>query len=93
MVQVKVAYISNKPPLVVEHAFPLMGFVGLSANATFCGSGGIMSTARLELPYSYISRPSLWSRLLGVESNVRVVVECIIHRFNVLGVWVDVLCK
>ena len=52
-----------------------------------------MSTARLELPYSYISRPSLGSRLFGVESNVRVVVTCIIHRFNVLGVWVDVLCK
>ena len=44
MIQVKVAYISNKPSLVVEYAF-----VGLSANATFGDSGGIMSTARLEL--------------------------------------------
>ena len=34
MIQVKVAYISNKPLLVVEHAFPLNGFVGLSALAT-----------------------------------------------------------
>ena len=28
MIWVKVAFISNKPPLVVEHAFPLTGFVG-----------------------------------------------------------------
>ena len=42
----KFAYKSNKPRLVVEHAFPLMGLIGLSANITFCGSGGIMSTAR-----------------------------------------------
>ena len=34
VIQVKVAYISNKPLLVVEHAFPLNGFVGLSALAT-----------------------------------------------------------
>ena len=45
MIRVKVAYISNKPPLVGEHAFPLM-----ELNATFGDSGGIMSTARLELP-------------------------------------------
>ena len=33
--RVKVAYmyISNKPPLVVEQAFPLMGFVDLSTVA------------------------------------------------------------
>ena len=31
--RVKVAHISNKPPVVVEHAFPLTGFVGLSAYA------------------------------------------------------------
>ena len=30
----KVAFISDKPPLVVEHAFPLMEFVGLSAHVT-----------------------------------------------------------
>ena len=30
----KVAYISNKPPLVGEHAFPLTRFVGLSAQVT-----------------------------------------------------------
>ena len=29
-----VTYIRNKPLLVVEHAFPLIGFVGLSAHAT-----------------------------------------------------------
>ena len=33
MIRVKVAYISNIPPLVAEHAFPLTGFVGLLANA------------------------------------------------------------
>ena len=44
-------YKQSKPPLVDEHAFPLMGFVCRSAHVTFGGSGGIMSTARLELPY------------------------------------------
>ena len=34
VIRVKVANISNKPPLVVEHVFPLTGSVGLSANAT-----------------------------------------------------------
>ena len=56
MIRVKFAYKSNKPRLVVEHAFPLMGLIGLSANITFCGSGGIMSTARTELPYPCISQ-------------------------------------
>ena len=32
--QSKEAYISNKPTLVVEHAFPLTWFVCLLANAT-----------------------------------------------------------
>ena len=89
MIQVKVAYISNKPFLVVEHAFPLTGFVGLSANSTFGGSSGIMSTARPEMPYPCISRPSLGLRLLGVESNVMVVVMCIIPWVNVLGVRIN----
>ena len=40
-----------KPPLVGEHAFPLMGFVCMEAHVTFGGSGGIRSTARPELPY------------------------------------------
>ena len=40
-----------KPPLVGEHAFPLMGFVCMAAHVTFGGSGGIMSTATPELPY------------------------------------------
>ena len=52
-----------------------------------------MSTARPELPYPCISRPSLGSRLLGVESNVTVVVMCIINWFKVLGVRLDVQCK
>ena len=37
----------------------------------FVAAGGIMSTARPELLYPCISRPSLGSRLLRVESNVR----------------------
>ena len=78
---------------MVEHVFPLTGFVGLSANAIFCGSGGIMSNARPELPYPCISRPSLGSRLLGVKSNVTVVVTCIIRWFSILGVQLDVLCS
>ena len=56
MIQVKVTYISNIPPLVVEHAFPLTEFVGLSVHATFGCSGGIMSTARSELPFPCISQ-------------------------------------
>ena len=44
-------YKQIKPPLVGEHAFPLAGFVCYSTHVTFVGSGGIMSTARPELPY------------------------------------------
>ena len=44
-------YKQIKPPLVREHAFPLTGFVCMEAHVTFGGSGGIMSTARSELPY------------------------------------------
>ena len=44
-------YKQIKPPLVVEHAFPLTGFVCMEAHVTFGGSGGIRSTARPELPY------------------------------------------
>ena len=44
-------YKQIKPPLVVEHAFPLTGFVWKEAHVTFGGSGGIRSTARPELPY------------------------------------------
>ena len=36
---------------VGEHAFPLAGFVCKEAHVTFGGSGGIMTTARPELPY------------------------------------------
>ena len=45
-------YKQIKPPLVGEHAFPLTGFVCKSTHVTFGGSGGIMSIARPELPYS-----------------------------------------
>ena len=44
-------YKQIKPPLVGGHAFPLTGFVCEGAHVTFGGSGGIRSTARLELPY------------------------------------------
>ena len=56
MIWVKVVYISNKPSMVVDHAIPLMGFVGLSANATFGSSSGIVSADRPELPYPCISK-------------------------------------
>ena len=49
-------YKKIKPPLVVEHAFQLTGFVCWSAHVTFCGSGGIRSTARPELPYPRYSQ-------------------------------------
>ena len=49
-------YKQIKPPLVGEHAFPLTGFVCRSTNVTFAGSGGIRSTARLELPYPCVSQ-------------------------------------
>ena len=39
-----------------EHTFPLMEFVGWSAHVTFGGNGGIMSTARSELLYPFISQ-------------------------------------
>ena len=44
-------YEQIKPPLLGEHAFPLTGFVCMAAHVTLCGSGGIRSTARPELPY------------------------------------------
>ena len=40
VLRLKVAYISNKPPLVGEHYFPLTWFVGLTTPAAFRGSGG-----------------------------------------------------
>ena len=49
-------YKQIKPPLVFEHAFPLTGFVCMAANVTFGGSGGIMTTARPELPYPCVSQ-------------------------------------
>ena len=45
-------YKQIKAPLVGEHAYPPTGFVCWSAHVTnFGGSGGIMTTARPELPY------------------------------------------
>ena len=60
MIWVKVTYISNKSSLVVDHAIPLMGFVGLSANATFGSSSGIVSAVRPESPYPCISKAKSW---------------------------------
>ena len=44
-------YKQIKPPLVGEHASPLTRFVCKEAHIIYGGSGGIMSTARPELPY------------------------------------------
>ena len=56
-----------------EHAFPLTGFVYLKAHVTFGGSGGIMTTARPELPYPCNSQAaSFRTRILGGWSNVTV---------------------
>ena len=49
-------YKKIKPPLVGEHAFPPTGFVCKEAHVTFGGSGGIMTTARPELPYPCVSQ-------------------------------------
>ena len=49
-------YKQIKPPLVGEHAFALTRFVFRSAHVTFGGSGGIMTTARPELPYPCVSQ-------------------------------------
>ena len=70
MICVKVAYISNKPPLVGEHTFPLMEFVGWPAHVTFSGSGGIMSTARSKLLYSFISKTKSRGQDFSEEGKV-----------------------
>ena len=49
-------YKQIKPPLVGEHAFPLMGFVCKEAHVTFGGSGGIRSIARPGLPCPCVSQ-------------------------------------
>ena len=49
-------YKQIKPPLVGEHAFPPTGFVCMAAHVTFGGSGGIMTTARPELPNPCVSQ-------------------------------------
>ena len=85
MIQAKAAYISNKPPLVREHVFPLTGFVGLSAHATYGGSSGIMLTARPLLLYPCVSQ----AKTSRGESNVTV---CS-HGYNKFGLCIrDVLC-
>ena len=55
-------YKQIKPSLVGEHAFPLTGFVCRSAHVTFGGSGGIMTTARPELPYPCVSQAKSWDK-------------------------------
>ena len=49
-----------KSHLVGEHAFPLTGFVCRSAHVTFGGNGGIITTARPELPYPCVSQAKSW---------------------------------
>ena len=51
-----VAYISKLNHPWCEHAFPLTGFVCELANVIFGCSGGIMTTARPELPYPCVSQ-------------------------------------
>ena len=63
-------YKQIKPPLVVEHAFPLTGFVCMEAQVTFGGSGGIRSTARLELPYPCVSQAKSRDEASRRGSNV-----------------------
>ena len=55
-------YKQIKQPLVGEHAFPLTGFVCVAAHVTFGGSGGIMTTARQELPYPCNSQSQVSGR-------------------------------
>ena len=55
-------YKQIKPPLVGEHAFPLTGFVCMTARITFGGSCGIMTTARPELPYPCNSQSQVSGR-------------------------------
>ena len=47
-------YKQIKPHSVVDHAFRPTGIVCKEAHVIFGGSGGIMSTARPELPYPCI---------------------------------------
>ena len=72
MVRVKAAYKQIKPPLVGEYAFPLVGFVFKTANVIFGGSGGIMSTARLELPYTCNSQAKSLDETSRWGSNLTV---------------------
>ena len=55
MIQVKVAYISNKPLLVVEHAIPMTGFVGLLAHITVFDR---------EIPLKYVPQDLYFSGVL-----------------------------
>ena len=55
MIQVKVAYKSNKPLLVVEHAFPMTGFVGLLAHVTVFDR---------EIPLKYVPQDLYFSGVL-----------------------------
>ena len=56
-----------------EHAFPLTGFVCKEAHVTFGGSGGIMTTARPELPYPCNSQAKSRDETSQRGSNVTVI--------------------
>ena len=53
-------YKQIKPPFLGEHAFPLTRFVCVEAHVTFGSTGGIMSTARPELPFLCSSQAKSW---------------------------------
>ena len=57
-----------------------------SVHVTNGGSRGMMSNARLELPYPRVPWPSFGMKLLGGESNVTFVKRCkLVYPFNVFG--------
>ena len=53
-----------------------------SAYATIGGSGGMMSTAGLELPYPRISQAKSGTKLLEGESNVTFVKRLYANKFT-----------
>ena len=65
-------YKQIKPSLVGVHAFPLTGFVCMAAHVTNGGSGGIMTTARPELPYPCNSQAKSRDKTSRRGSNMTV---------------------
>ena len=66
-----------------------VAYISTVINATLCGSGGIMSTARLGLHYLCISRPTYRSgKLCDGRSHVHN-----LRWYNLLDVRVAALCK